>query len=159
MERVGDYPSSAPAVMRASTLLDRAFPYDWDPTVPAQSYGGSPLVWNHYARHGAPVDTGTNYILQLASDAVPVGWRLLAWDSGGAALLIKSDSVLAAHRAIRPPTPAGSRWLAVPRRVMFRSVAQHEGDRSISAVRLLERMGVDVNSLLDRLGVERTDRP
>lgn len=159
VERVGDYPSSDPAVMRASTLLDRVFPYDWDPVVPAQSYGGSPLVWNRYARHGARVGTETNYILQPASDPVPVGWRLLAWESGGAALLIRSDSVLAAHRAIRPPTPAGSRWLAVPRRVMFRSVAQHEGDRSISAVRLLERMGVDVNSLLDRLGVERTDRP
>ena len=37
VEQVGDYRSSDPAVLRASTLLDRVFPYDWDPAVPAQS--------------------------------------------------------------------------------------------------------------------------
>lgn len=159
VERVGDYASSDPAVMRASTLLDQVFPYDWDPAVPALAYGGSPLVWNHYARHRAPADDKTNYILQPAVDEVPAGWRLLAHDSAGAALIMRSDSVLAAQRALRPPTPAGSRWLAVPRRTLFRSVAQHEGHRSISVVDLLERAGVDVNDLLDRLGVERPDRP
>jgi hypothetical protein len=71
---------------------------------------------------------------------------------------MRSQVVLDGQLALRPPTPAGSRWLAVPRRTLFRSVARHEGDRSISAVDLLERLGVDVTPLLDRLGVERNDR-
>ena len=158
VERVGDYRSADPAVFRASTLLDQVFPYDWDPVVPARSYGGSPLVWNHYARHQGLVDSQTNYILQPASDPVPAGWRVVAWESRGAALLVRSRVILDGQLALRPPTPAGSRWLAVPRRTLFRSVARHDGDGSISAVDLLERMGVDVTPLLDRLGVERNDR-
>lgn len=159
VERVGDYASSDPAVLKASTLLDQVFPYDWDPAVPARSYGGSPLVWNRYARHRAAVDSKTNYILQPRSEPVPAGWRLVAWESGGAALLMRSDAVLAAHRALRPDTSAGSRWLAVPRHTLFRSVATHEGQRSISAIDLLERLGLNVDPLLDRLGVERPERP
>ena len=159
VERAGDYAASDPAVLRASTLLDRIFPYDWDPAVPARSYGGSPLVWNHYASHDAEPTAMTNYILQPFHRAVPAGWQLVAWESGGAALLMRSRRVLDAQLDLRPPTPAGSRWLAVPRATLFRSVAQHEGDRSISTIGLLEKIGVDVKPWLDRLGIERPESP
>jgi hypothetical protein len=159
VERVGDYAVSDPAVLRASTLLDRVFPYDWDPAVPTRSYGGSPLVWNRYAIHGGEPTASTNYVLQPFHEAVPAGWQLVAWESGGAALLIRSRTVLDAQLALRPPAPAGSRWLAVPRATLFRSVAEHEGDRSISTIGLLEKIGFDVGPWLDRLGVERPESP
>ncbi len=159
VERAGDYADSDPAVLRASTLLDRVVPYDWNPAVPASSYGGSPLVWNRYAVHGGEPTAATNYILQPFHEALPAGWQLVAWESGGASLLMRSPSVLDAQLALRPPTPAGSRWLAVPRATLFRSVAEHEGDRSISTIGLLENIGIDVGPWLDRLGVERPARP
>jgi len=70
-------------------------------------------------------------------------------------VLVRSDSILAAHRALRPPTPAGSRWLSIPRGILFRSVPLEGGPHIIDVVATLEGMGFDLDPLLAKLGVHR----
>ena len=152
--RLPGYASSGAGVMRASTLLDRLFPYDWDATVPAV-YGGSPLVWIHYARHGEWVPSRANYLLQPATELPPQGWRLAGRDSTGASLYVRSDALLAAHRSLRPPTPAGSPLLAVPRGILFHSVPLQGGPRIIDVAATLASWGLDVDPILRRLGARR----
>lgn len=153
-ERLGDYASSDPAVLRGSSLLEHLFPFDWDPVVPGSSYGGSPLVWNRYAVHAGSPGPETNYLLTPSSERAPDGWRLVT-DSAGAALYVRSDSLWIRHRAVRPPTPAGSRWLTVPRSILFRSVPHDGSPAIIDVAATLEALGVDVDPILARLGVRR----
>ncbi|MCC6316268.1 MAG: hypothetical protein IT361_01160 [Gemmatimonadaceae bacterium] len=152
--RIPGYAESAPAALHASTLFDRLFAYDWDPAVPGV-YGGSPLVWNHYAAHAGEPTAGTNYVVQPTSAPAPVGWRLVGSDSAGASIYVRDDARLALDRARRPATPPGSRWLAVPRGILFHSVALDGGPRIIDVARTLEDWGVDVAPILARLGVRR----
>ena len=152
--RIPGYSASEAAVMRATTVLDRVFAYDWDPAVPAV-YGGSPLVWNHYARHAAEASRETNYILQLSTDPAPPGWRLAGSDSTGASLYVRSDAALARDRSRQPATPPGSRVLAVPRGILFHSVPLVGGPRLIDVAATLQSWGVDLEPLLARLGVRR----
>jgi len=153
-ERLGDYASSDPAVFRGSTLLEHVFPFDWDPAVPGRSYGGSPLVWNRYAVHGQDPTPQTNYLLLTSTETPPDGWRLMA-DSAGAALYLRSDSLWMRHRHERPTTPAGSRWLTVPRSILFRTIPHDGSPRIIDVAATLEAMGLDVDMILARLGVSR----
>jgi hypothetical protein len=152
LARTGDYRNLDPRAFHASTLLAQLFPYDWDPAVPAV-YGGSPLVWNHYARRDGD-SAGANYVLQWDSLPAPPGFRLVARDSV-AALWVGDEAVWARHRALTPPTPAGSAAFAVARGTLFRSVPRGNGPAVVSVVGLLERAGVDVDPLLSRLGVTR----
>jgi hypothetical protein len=153
-QTVGDYARSDPAVLRASSLLHALFPYDWEASVPDSSYGGSPLAWNRYARHGLTTDS-TNYLLAPAGAPAPAGMRLLASDSG-AALYVRSDSVWKAHRALRPPTPAGSPVYAIHRAVLFHRPGQpSEGPYIIDTAALLAKLGLDVEPLLKKLGVRK----
>jgi hypothetical protein len=151
-ETVGGYTESAPEVLRATTLLHALFPYDWESSVPDSSYGGSPLAWNRYARRG-PITQETNYVLTRLDSPAPDGMRLIASDSG-AALYLRSDSVWRMHRALRPPTPPGSRVYYIPRGILFhRPYPVAEGPRIIDVVATLKRAGIDVMPLLTRLGV------
>jgi hypothetical protein len=154
-DRIGGYETLEPAVFRGSSLLRHLFPYDWDPRVPLESYGGSPLVWNYYA-HRKPARPGEgSYVLQPAGAPAPDGARLVAREEG-AALYVRSDSVWAAHRALRPPTPAGSALFALPRSTLFRSVPPEDGPPVIDVIAFLERLGIDMDPLLARLGVSRS---
>jgi hypothetical protein len=146
--RIDGYEHSAAASLASSSMLMRLFPVDWSPDVPAM-YGGSPLVWHRYARHVD--DDRVNYIVQRSGDPVPARARVLV-DSAGFALYVRSDSVWAKQRRLRPPTPAGSRWLAVPRATLFRTV-QPEGDTHvIDVARTLKSLGLPIDAWLDRLG-------
>jgi hypothetical protein len=122
--------------------------------VPASSYGGSPLVWNRYATHGTGPTAETNYLLIPSGEPPPQGWRLVT-DSAGAALYLLSDATWQAHRDMRPPTPAGSRWLAVPRSILFRTIPHKGSPRIHDVAATLKSMGVDVDPILARLGVRR----
>lgn len=150
--RTGDYRHLDPRVFNASTLLAQLFPYDWDPAVPTV-YGGSPLVWNHYARRDGD-SAGANYVLQWDSLPAPPGFRLVARDSV-AALWVGDETAWTTHRTLTPPTPAGSATYAVARGTLFRSVPRGNGPAVVSVIDLLERAGVDVDPLLSRLGVTR----
>ncbi len=160
LERVGNYGESDPVVTRASTLLNKVLPYDWEPAVPDNSYGGSPLVWNHYAQHGSESQPAaeTNYILQESGAALPDGWRVVADDSLGAQLLVRSDSVTAVQLALRPAHPAGSPWLGVKRSILFRSVPHSGWPPIVSVVDILEAVGIDTAPILERLGVDRSEQ-
>lgn len=153
-ETVGDYASSDPAVLHASMLLNALFPDDWEPSVPDTTFGGSPLIWNRYARHGSVSDSA-NYLLTRKDLPVPAGMRLLASDSN-AALYLRDESLWRAQRALRPPTPPGSRVYVIPRGILFhRSTAPEQGPRIIDVVATLNRMGINVMPLLARLGLRR----
>ena len=140
--------------MRASTTLDRLFPYDWVAAVPA-TYGGSPLVWNHYARHGGDPDANTNYIVQSRDMPGPAGFTVVGADSTGAVVLVRDGGTLARDRARRPATPAGSRVLDVPRGVLFHGVPLPKGPRLFDTAQLLKDWGLDPDPILRRLGVRR----
>jgi hypothetical protein len=158
-DRTGGYEHSAPGQFAASELLAELFPVDWDPSVPERAYGGSPVAWNYYARHEARQEparplASTNYVL-LPSDSPPPPEARLVASRPNAALYVLSDEVWKAHLALRPPSPAGSRWLAVPRSTLFRSVPAGDGPMVFDVVAILEDLGIDVSVILRRLGVER----
>jgi hypothetical protein len=150
-EKIGTYSVSDPAVLSASTLLSALWPYDWNRTVPDSSYGGSPLVWNHYARHGT-LDAGANYFLMPADQPPQEGLRLVARDSL-ASLYVRSVDIWQAHRDLRPPTPPGSPVYFIPRGILFRSVPLENGPTIIDVVAVLEGLGVNMTPILRRLGV------
>jgi hypothetical protein len=150
--RVGDYTAMDPAAFRASTLLHELIPYDWDPAVPDGAFGGSPLVFHYYARHRDPA-IPPNYVLQAVTAPPPAGMLEVASD-GEFTVWVASEALLAEHRAIRPPTPAGSPWVRVPRGLLFRTEPLPDGFLLISLPAIAERLGLDVDAIARRLGVE-----
>jgi len=152
-DRIGGYEAFEPHLFKGSELLYHLFPTDWDPRVPFESYGGSAVAWNYYAHQKGVLSSDVNYVLQATAAQPPAGMRLVAQE-GTAALYLRSDSVWAGHRALRPPTPAGSRVYEIPRGMMFRSVPLKDGPQIISVLDILERLGIDTHRLLHRLGAE-----
>ncbi len=112
--RFGGYERMNPAFFRALDLFSEVIPPGF---TPEKHYGGSPTAWNYYAQHSAN-ERAINYVLQPTQEPPPAGMRLAARDQS-AAVFVADDSVLAAHLALRPPTPAGARLYAVPRATMF----------------------------------------
>jgi hypothetical protein len=153
-DRIGGYHHLDPASLRRSTILRHLFPLAWDPSVPDKSYGGSPLSWYYYAHNAKASDRDVNYVLQPAEDPPPTGMRCLATEEG-VSLYLLGDLVWANHRAIRPPTPAGSKVYEIPRGILFRSVPLENGPRIISVVDVIERFGFNLDPILARLGVRR----
>jgi hypothetical protein len=80
-------------------------------------------------------------MLEVASDGEFTVW-------------VASEALLAEHRAIRPPTPAGSPWVRVPRGLLFRTEPLPDGFLLISLPAIAERLGLDVDAIARRLGVE-----
>lgn len=150
--RIEGYRESSPAVFRATSLLSSLFPPDWDPGVPSRTYGGSPLTWNRYARHDGVLAPEVNYLLAAAGAAPPPGWSVAARDDGGE-LLVRDEAVLSRHRALRPDTLVGAPRLRVPRWVLFRTVPAQGGPAVLDVAAALGRAGIDVESLLRRLGI------
>lgn len=149
-DRAGGYERFDPAAFRRAALLDRILPYDSDPRVPAQSYGGSSLAWNYYARARKTKPEDVNYVLQREDDPPPDSMRLVA-SSGDGALYVKSEAVLREHRALRPPTPAGSPLYSIPRGFLF-SGALGEDAPVIRVKKLLKKLGIDVDQIRRSVG-------
>jgi hypothetical protein len=153
-DRIGGYDTMQPAVFKRSEMLAKyLFPYDWDPNVPNESYGGSPLVWNYYMHHPS-TNREVNYVFQLSSDPAPAGMRLVASEDD-AALYVRSDSVWADHLAIRPPSPAGAFIYNVPRWEIFPGIPQPDGPPIVNMVDVLTRAGFDLDPIFKVLGVSR----
>jgi hypothetical protein len=138
--------------LRASTLLHHAIPYDWDPRVPHASLGGSPLVFQYYAHH-APTGLPRNYVLQHAAEEPPPAARRIA-EEDGFALYVADDGLWQRQLAQRPATPAGARLFRQPRSTLFRSVPAEGGPHVIDLPAIAARLGLDVDALARRLGVE-----
>jgi len=153
-DRIGGYENQDPAAFRRSEMLRHLFPYSWDPKVPCESYGGSPLVWNYYVHHACGTARNVNYVLQPATQPPPIGMHLLVQEED-VALYIRSFSIWASHIAIRPPTPVVSKVYEIPRGIIFRSVPLKDGPPIINVVEVLENIGIDIDPILTRLGVKR----
>ena len=104
-------------VMRSATLLRAAFPADWDESVPARSYGGSPRAWLPYARAGVPGDS-TVYLLVPREVALRPGAVTVAFDST-IRLDILDARGHAAQLARRPRTDTHAPAYEVPRASLF----------------------------------------
>lgn len=114
---VGPPDGSEPAVYRAASLLGTLFPAAWDPSVPEQAYGGSPLAWLRYAGSGA--DPGTSaYLLRrtMSRDTMSADRPT---QTGEFTLVVRDSATLAAHRALRPRTDRRSPTFRVPRETLF----------------------------------------
>ena len=135
--------------LASADVLQHLFRGDWDGAVRG-NYGGSALVWNHYA-HRRPAFGPVNYVVQRHTDPVPNGMTLVQGD-GRFALLVRSSEVWQEHRAYRQPS-AASRFLHVPGSTMFRVIAVAEGQSSFDAAAFLQRRRDDVNRVLVRLGL------
>ena len=152
-DRVSGYSRSAPEIFRRQELLARLFPLDWDTSVPDASFGGSPLTWIYYSNHRPATSAPANYILQNSSDPAPPGMRFVASDHT-AAIYVRSDSILAAHRGERPPSPAGSRVYSVPRNVLF-NYGSHNQPGVVSVKAAIEAVGIDPSFIIGRGGIKR----
>jgi hypothetical protein len=153
-DRIGGYDTLEPASFQRSEILRHLFPYDWEPSVPSETYGGSPLAFNYYAHHRNGGSYNVNYVIQSISEPAPEDMRVVAQEHG-AALYVRSDGVWQNHRAMRPPTPAGSDIYALPRGILFRSVPLTNGPTIVNVVDVIEGFGFDMTPILDRLGVKR----
>jgi hypothetical protein len=151
--RIEGYERSGSEQFRASTLMRSIIPYDWEPEVPESALGGSPLVFNHYG-HRADVRAERNYVLQSAAEPAPAGTIRVA-EEGGFAIYVRDTTVWRSHLALRPDTPAGAPIYQQQRGILFSSEPLVGGPRVIDLPAIAERMGVDVDALATRLGVER----
>ena len=118
-DRFGGYDTMAPAAFRRSEILHHVIPYGWDPSVPEDSYGGQPIVWYYYAHYAENNRRKVNYMMQPATHPAPDGMELLARE-GNVELYVADRTVLAEHRALRPPSPPGSPLYAIRRDRLFR---------------------------------------
>jgi len=150
----GGYDRLEPSSLKRADLLATLFPKDYEPSVPGSSYGGSPLAWAYYAQRPERIASEINYVLVGPTDAGPVGARRVAENEAGA-VYVRQDEVWEGHRALRPPTPAGSRLYWTPRGILFRSVPLEGGPWILDVPQWLERMGVDVEGLARALGARR----
>jgi hypothetical protein len=147
--RFPGYDVSKPPVFREAELLRELFPFDWDPRVPKESYGGTPLVWNYYAqRHDGPTRS-INYVLQPSSWPEPSNMQVVARE-GEAAVYVANRKLWDHHRALRPPTPAGAPVYALSRAVLFRSVPPQGGPPIIDVAEVLAKLIPPLAPILER---------
>jgi hypothetical protein len=140
----------SPRAFQRRSLLNSLFPKDYEPGVPGETYGGSSLAWAYYARKRGETSADVNYVLVAADGSPPAGLRLHATNRAGS-LYVRSDDVWQRHRAMRPPTPAGSLLYRTPRGILFRSVPlEDEGPWILDVRQWLQRLGIDVNRLVQR---------
>jgi hypothetical protein len=151
VDRVGGRADLEPAAFRRAELLRSLFPQDYDPSVPAGSYGGSQLAWLAYSQQQETDSADINYVLVGPGQPPPVGARAVAQNDAGS-LYVLNEGVLQAHKALRPPTPAGSRVFWTPRGILFRSVPLEDGPWILDVPELLRHLGIDVDGIAQRLG-------
>jgi hypothetical protein len=123
-DRLPGYDAGDARALRHADILLHLFPYDFDELVPENGYGGSPHAWHHYAHRTGARDV--NYVMQEPGAPPPPGMRLVA-EEQAVALFLKSEETWLRHRAMRPPTPAGSPLYVIPRWVLFRRPAPPGG--------------------------------
>jgi hypothetical protein len=152
-DRIDGYKEYDSSVFNHSKILRNILPYAWDPNVPSESYGGSPLIWHYYAQKAPKNERNINYIVQRSDHLPPENTKLIS-EEDGVTLYVLNESVWAKHRAIRPPFPAVSPVFSIPRGIIFRSVPLKDGPRIINVLDVIKSLGFDVDTILDKLVVE-----
>lgn len=136
-QQLGDFRRADPGVLRAGSLLREVAPPDWDLAVPSSSYGGSPYVWLYYGRHGEAARSAP--ILLLPAGADTAGLEVVA-RSDEALLAVRDRAIIDSVRALRPATDVGSRFLSVPRGILFRGHPLENGPRIVALEDLRRRL-------------------
>jgi hypothetical protein len=140
------------ADLRWIPLIGKVFPSDWEPEVPFSSFGGSPLVFHHYA-HRAKLETvEPNYIIQLADRLPPEGSKLFAvFDE--AALFLRNDTLWEQQLSIRPNTPAGSMLYRLPREELFLTLGDNQEIPGVINLKAeLSKRGFNMDAIRRMLG-------
>ncbi len=118
-DRAGGYDRMEMAAFQRSLLLLALLPYDFDPRVPAGSYGGNPHAWRFYAER-APATAGSPvYILTGPEAGASMEAERVVSDAAGT-LWLRSRQAWQEHLALRHPTPAGAPAYILPRGVLLR---------------------------------------
>jgi hypothetical protein len=151
--RVGNYWHLEPAAYRSTRILRQVFPLDWDPSVPEDAYGGSALAWNYYSRHKDPT-TPVNMVIQGITENPPLGMALLKSDDEFA-VFVQDRTILEKQQSLKPPSPAGDTLFSITRGFFFRTIEKTDGPRIFSMLDVLGDLGINVDPILDRLGVDR----
>lgn len=155
-DRLPGYEGLEPAAVRRADLLHELLPSDWRPAVPHESYGGSPLAWYYYSKRlDGKSSVPPAYVIAPSAERQP-GWDLVA-SNGEASLFVADPQTFAAHRALRPSTPAGSVVYDIPRSMLFFGLPSDKGPRIWNVIDVLERFGIDSNRILEALGIETSD--
>ena len=117
-ERIGGYERMEAGLWGRVNIFRHLVPWDSNPRVPEEIYGGEPLTWNYYAHRSEGSPREVNYVLQSSSDPAPPGMLLLASENG-AALYVADPAALGRHRSLHPPSPAGTPLYSIPRELLF----------------------------------------
>ena len=88
------------------------------PEVPAEAYGGSPLVWLHYASQPRAAGTPKNYVLAPVEAEPPDGAEEIA-RAELSAVYVYDMQRWQADRARQPLSSRGKAIYDVPRNVLF----------------------------------------
>ncbi len=149
-DRMDGYDTGSLAVFGRAELFQKIVPYDWDPRVPNESFGGSQIVWNYYAHRTSAENRAINYVIQGAAAPPPADMHRIAAEMG-AALYVRSDAVWKGHRALRPPTPAGAKLYWIPRRLLFHVGTSTEDLPIIDMMDVAARLGISPEAIRKRL--------
>ncbi len=115
---VRGYDPMDPATLRMSRQLHELFSPGARPEVPGQAYGGSPLVWLHYASQPRAAGTPKNYVLAPIETEPPQGAIEVARNDLSA-VYVYDVRRWEADRRQQPLSSRGKAIYAVPRNVLF----------------------------------------
>jgi len=113
-----EYDAMRTGFLKRTAVLGHLFPPVANETVPAASYGGSPLAWSFYS-YRSPHDR--NYVLTREGEPPPSGGTWVATEDGWS-LYVMQEDLLLAHRGMQPRRSLGRPMFLVPRDLLFRRV-------------------------------------
>lgn len=117
---VEGYEHSAPAALAAASVLRQLFPPGLSLEVPQISYGGSPYIWNRYARREAKPESSVaiDYWLRREEAQAPDGAERVATHNGFA-LFVRDRDAWRADAAVQLPHPPGAALYFIDRGRLF----------------------------------------
>jgi hypothetical protein len=143
---VPNYSGSDPGFFKAAELLVQLFPKDYDPRVPEELYGGSPMAWVFYSRR--PTGSGTRKSYFLVAD----GWiperSIRVAEKDGTALYRLDDGTYERDRIWRPAGSQGPRIFSLSRDVLFDRREKHA---ALGVIDIRQA----VYGFLDHFGIDR----
>jgi hypothetical protein len=117
LARIEGYERSAPVSLAAASALRHLFPSGLSADVPESTYGGSPYIWNRYARRDENADS-IHYWLQHESDPAPPGAEKVGAQDGFA-LYVRDRALWREHAAVTLHHPPGAALYEIDRGRLF----------------------------------------
>ncbi len=136
--QVEGYEHSAPAALAAASVLRHLFPPGLSAEVPGTSYGGSPYIWNRYARREAAAGERVDYWLTSDGAQPPVNAELIASEDGFA-LWVRDRDAWRADQSVELPHPPGAALYEIDRGRLFLGATPRTDGPAIFDLRALRR--------------------